>query len=350
MADVCCRFDASNTLPAADVCDAERLGSAPRTSVRATTRSSCLPAATWVGGGLPDFEIQELVAEGGMGIVFRARDTLLDRIVAIKVIREELAGEPEYQELFLREARTQAQLDSPHIVRMYGAGRARMNSGARVSFLAMEYVEGGTLADLLERGGPLEAEDARRLMLEVAQGLLDAERRGIVHRDIKPGNLLLDGNGSVKIADFGLAKLVSEADSSPTLQGAVVGTPRYMAPEQARGDHVDQRADMYALGCTFYHLLSGRAPFQGDTPLAIIYQHLTNDPIPLAELNRDVPPSLRAIIERLMNKNPDRRYADCAELVRALEAAAPRPQTSRLWVRAAQSINLAVASWGLALW
>jgi uncharacterized RDD family membrane protein YckC len=182
-------------------------------------------------------------------------------------------------------------------------------------------------------------------MMQVARGLGDARDAGIIHRDIKPSNLLLDKNGDVKIADFGVAKPVGTRDSKITQEGAVVGSPLYMAPEQARGDDVDHRADMYALGGTFYHLLTGKPPFDGPTPLAVVSRHLTERAKPLGAVRPDVPKRLATLIDRLLSKDPDKRFASYEELVRALKAAAPEAvRHGGFWARgAAVAIDVALA-------
>jgi uncharacterized RDD family membrane protein YckC len=209
----------------------------------------------------------------------------------------------------------------------------------------MELVEGESLEAPLTRGEKLEPEAARRLMVQAAQGLSDAHRAGIVHRDVKPGNLLVERAGNLRIADFGLAK-PRDPNLSLTREGAVMGTPYYIAPEQALGEPVDHRADMYALGCTFHHLLAGAPPFDGPNAVAVIAQHLEAEPPPLRERAPAVPPKLAAIIERLMKKEPGGRYATYAELSEALEAAAPtRVEAAGFWARtAAVALDGVVAS------
>jgi serine/threonine-protein kinase len=221
----------------------------------------------------------------GWAQVYVGHDRSLDRRVAIKVLPDELATQPDLQERFVREARAQAQLNSPHVVHIYYIGHTPAASGETGSlFFAMELVEGGALENVLDGGEKLDAERARKLMIQVARGLRDAEAAGIIHRDIKPSNLLVDRNGDIKIADFGVAKPIRQRDSKITQEGAVVGSPLYMAPEQARGEAVDHRADMYSLGCTFYHLLSGAPPFDGPTPIVVVSKHLTATPAPLSEV------------------------------------------------------------------
>lgn len=300
----------------------------------------------WVGARFDHFDVLEPLARGGMGAVYVGHDRSLDRRVAIKVLPDELANDPELFERFIREARAQARLNSPRVAHIYYIGRTPTQGDRPASlFFAMELVEGGALEAVLEDDRTLEPERARQLMLQVARGLGDARDAGIIHRDIKPSNLLLDKNGDVKIADFGVAKPVGTTDSKITQEGAVVGSPLYMAPEQARGDAVDQRADMYALGSTFYHLLAGRPPFDGPTPLAVVSRHLTERPKPLAEVKPNVPARLAKVIDRLLEKDPAKRYASYDELTAALQAAAPEAvRHGGFWARgAAVGIDVALA-------
>lgn len=358
-----------------------------------------------VGGGAGDsligFELDHCVVErrigsGGMGTVYVARDRSLDRRVALKVLSHEVAGSPHREERFIREARAQARLAHPNVVAIYyighrpfpgaravgaqgAAGSAEATPGGghpgaqgadpsarRVGsargggarggggalYLVMELVDGEPLDALLDRGERLEPERARVAMMEVARGLRAAQRAGIVHRDVKPSNLLRTREGTVKIADFGLAKAVEQgADATITQDGAIVGSPAYMAPEQARGETVDHRADMYALGATFYHLLAGRPPFGGSTPLAVIAKHLSQQPAPVRSVAPEVPEALARIVERLLAKDPERRYPDYDALLADLDAAAPeRVAYAGFWVRgAAVAIDLAIAAGLVAL-
>lgn len=280
-----------------------------------------------VGKRCDHFEITAPIARGGMGIVYSGWDRALRRRVALKVLPDDVDELPEERERFLDEARAQARLSSPHVVHVYYVGRTRLDGedGPESSFFAMELVEGGTLADVIERGERLEPARARQLMLDVASGLRDALAAGIVHRDIKPSNLLVDASGKVRIADFGVARrLDPDRDLGRTLTGRLVGTPLYMAPEQARGEAVDHRADMYSLGCSFYHLLAGQPPFDGSTVIEITRRQLTEKLRPLSELAPSVPRALAAVIERLLEKDPARRYESYEALLGAL-AAADRP-------------------------
>jgi len=287
---------------------------------------------------LDHFVVEKKLGSGGMGAIYTARDAALDRAVAIKILPDALAKDPAAQERFVREAQAQARLSSPHVVQIFFIGRLPPAEGSadRGSlYFAMELVDGESLEAVLERGEKLDPELGRRLMIQAAEGLSDAHRAGIVHRDVKPGNLLVDREHGLKIADFGLAK-PRETNLAVTREGTVMGTPYYIAPEQAMGEPVDLRADMYALGCTFHHLLAGAPPFDGPNQVAVIAQHLKADPPPLVERAPAVPPKLAVIIERLMAKEKQERYASYDELIAALEAAAPtRLDPAGFWARTA---------------
>ena len=305
------------------------------------------------------FVVERKIGAGGMGAIYAARDVALDRPVALKVLPDGLAREPGAHERFIREAQAQARLSSPHVVQIFFIGRLPPEvsggdePGRGSLYFAMELIDGESLEEPLVRGEKLDPEAARRLMIQAAKGLDDAHRAGLVHRDVKPGNLLVDRAGNLKIADFGLAK-PRDPNLSLTKEGAVMGTPFYMAPEQAMGEAVDLRADMYALGCSFYHLLAGAPPFDGPNAVAVMAKHLKIDAQPLREACPAVPPPLAAIIERLMKKSPAARYASYPELVAALEAAAPtRVERAGFWTRAAaQALDtvLACALIGLLGW
>jgi uncharacterized RDD family membrane protein YckC/tRNA A-37 threonylcarbamoyl transferase component Bud32 len=309
--------------------EAEALDQTVRSSSSglAPSRSFSTSSDRWVGASIDHFVVERSLGRGGMGAVYAARDLSLDRPVALKVIPDELAGNATLEERFIREARAQAKLNSPHVVHIYYIGHLPSEPGKRGSlFFAMELVDGEPLEATIARHGLLSPEEARTAMLQVALGLRDALRAGIIHRDIKPSNLLRDKEGWVKIADFGIAKPVdggNDKDKSITQDGIILGTPLYMAPEQARGETVDHRADMYSLGCSFHHLLVGEPPFDAPTPIAVISKHLSEPPPKLRTLVKDVPPKLAAIIERMMRKKAEERYATYEELIADLEAAAP---------------------------
>jgi uncharacterized RDD family membrane protein YckC len=290
------------------------------------------------------FVVDRKIGSGGMGAIYAARDVALDRPVAIKVLPVDLAKEPGAHERFIREAQAQARLNSPHVVQIFFIGRLPPDIGGGSLYFAMELVDGESLEAPLSRGERLDPELARRLMIQAARGLDDAHQAGLVHRDVKPANLLVDRAEHLKIADFGLAK-PRDPNLSLTKDGAVMGTPFYMAPEQALGEPVDQRTDMYALGCTFYHLVAGEPPFDGPSTVAVISHHLKTPPRPLRSLRPTVPPALAQIIDRLLSKAAADRFASYEELIAALEAAAPtRLEYAGFWTRAA-----AVAMDGLLL-
>lgn len=292
-------------------------------------------AGDQVGTRIDHFVLDEELGRGGMGTLYVARDVSLDRRVAIKMLRAATGG-ADKQDRLLREARAQARLTHPNVVHIYYIGRrprTQEDGSSGPLFFAMELVEGVSLDSYTEQGTRLGPERARQYMLQVARGLRAAERVGIIHRDIKPSNLLIDRDDTLKIADFGLAKPV-EDENAGAREGAIVGSPLYIAPEQARDAEVDHRADMYSLGATFYHLLAGEPPFDGRGSVEILTQHLQSPAPSLAERAPGVPRRLRRIVERLMAKEPDARYASYDELIHDLEKAAPEDVTyAGFWLR-----------------
>jgi eukaryotic-like serine/threonine-protein kinase len=259
------------------------------------------------------YELDGIVGRGGMAEVFRARDIRLDRVVAVKTLREDLARDATFQARFRREAQSAASLNHPSIVAVYDTGED--NSGpSHVPYIVMEYVDGRTLRDLLR--------DDRRLLperaLEITDGVLRAldysHRHGIVHRDIKPGNVMLTRTGEVKVMDFGIARAVSDAQATMTQTAQVIGTAQYLSPEQARGERVDARSDLYSTGCLLYELLTGRPPFLGDSPVAIAYQHVRENPVPPSHLDPEIPAWADSIVLRAMAKDPAQRYQSAADM------------------------------------
>jgi serine/threonine protein kinase len=271
----------------------------------------------------PRYRAVKLLGRGGMGVVYLAEHRVMERLVAIKVISRVLVDRPEALERFHREVRTAAKLDHPNIVKAYDAEQA-----GDLQLLAMEFVEGKSLADVLTKKGPLPIANACNYVRQAALGLQHAFDRGMVHRDLKPQNLMLTPKGVVKILDFGLAKLASEQarpGGGLTLDNTIMGTPEYMAPEQAANSKTaDVRADIYALGCTLYCLLAGRPPFRGEF-LAVVVAHANDAPPPLLSLRPDVPPELAASVERMLAKNPADRPQTPKEVVETLGPFAKPP-------------------------
>ena len=298
---------------------------------------------------LDHFRIGRKLGQGGMGAVYEGWDTSLDRRIAIKMLRDDIERGSRQEERFLREARAQAKMNHANVVHIYYIGRRPAGDGAGEGslYFAMELIDGSSLEELVEQQARFEPEQARRAMLQVARGLEAACRAGIIHRDIKPSNLMRGSDGVIKVADFGLAKPVAD-DTQITQDGAMVGSPLYMAPEQARNADVDHRADMYSLGATFYQLLAGRPPFEGQTALAVIAQHLEERPPPLRQVAPQVPVAFAAIIDRLLAKKPEDRYETYEDLIAALEEAAPRRTSyAGFWTRGAAVILDTLLAGGL---
>jgi serine/threonine-protein kinase len=259
------------------------------------------------------YELLELVGKGGMSSVFRARDRLLDRTVAIKVLHPHLTADEEYVERFRREARSVAQVSHPNIVTVIDRGE-----DAGRQYIVFEYVDGENLKQLLERTGALPVRDALLLALQMARALSFAHQRGLVHRDVKPQNVLLNADGQAKMTDFGIARSIDV--QGVTITGTVLGTSEYIAPEQARGQQVDSQTDVYSLGVVLYELLTGGVPYEGETFVTVALKHV-NEPTPsVLERRPDVPVRVSNAVERAMAKSPDERYGSMAELCDELEA------------------------------
>src|SRR6201989_2204109 len=267
------------------------------------------------------YELDGVVGRGGMAEVYRARDIRRDRIVAIKTLRTDLARDQIFQARFRREAQSAASLNHPSVVAVYDTGED--GSGpSHVPYIVMEFVDGRTLRELLR--------DDRRLLperaLEITDGVLRAldysHRNGIIHRDIEPGNVMLTRTGEVKVMDFGIARAVSDAQATMTQTAQVIGTAQYRPPEQARGERVDARSDLYSAGCLLYELLTGRPPFTGDSPVAIAYQHVTENPIPPSRVDPDVPAWADAIVLKAMANDPADRYQTAGDMRADLQRAA----------------------------
>src|SRR5918998_2204807 len=261
------------------------------------------------------YGVSGLLGGGGMGEVFLARDQVLDREVALKVLRNQYAQDEEFVDRFEREAKAAASLNYPHIVQVYDRGTAADGT----YYISMEYVGGGTLKDRISREGPLEAGEAVRLASQIADALGVAHGRGMVHRDVKPQNVLLAADGDAKVADFGVARAVSETSLSDS--SLVLGTAKYMSPEQAMGDPVGPESDLYSLGVVLYEMLTGEVPFEADSEVDVATKHVVEVPRPPKEKNPSVPEALNGVAMKLLEKKPEDRYPGAAELVADLSRA-----------------------------
>ncbi len=258
------------------------------------------------------YELGEILGFGGMSEVHLARDVRLHRDVAVKVLRADLARDPSFYLRFRREAQNAAALNHPTIVAVYDTGEAETPNGP-LPYIVMEYVEGVTLRDIVHTDGPMDPQRAIEVIADACQALNFSHQHGIIHRDVKPANIMISKTGAVKVMDFGIARALSDANSV-TQTSAVIGTAQYLSPEQARGEKVDARSDVYSLGCVLYEILTGEPPFIGDTPVAVAYQHVREDPIPPSQRHDGISPELDAVVLKSLAKNPDNRYQTAAEM------------------------------------
>ncbi|MGH2693080.1 MAG: protein kinase domain-containing protein [Actinomycetota bacterium] len=260
------------------------------------------------------YEIRSTLGRGGMATVYEGHDRVLDRPVAIKVLAERYAGDEKFVTRFQREARAAAGLSHPNIVSVFDTGDT---DGEH--YIVMELVEGETLADVLDREGPLSPERAARICGTVAQALRAAHDQGFVHRDVKPGNVMLSPSGDVKVMDFGIARAAT--DDTLTQTGTVLGTASYLSPEQSRGDQVDHRSDIYSLGCVLYEMLTGRPPFSGGSPVSVAYKHVNEEPEPASRVNPSVPAELESVVMRALRKDPVARFPTAEAFGEAVSSA-----------------------------
>jgi eukaryotic-like serine/threonine-protein kinase len=256
------------------------------------------------------YRLRERIAVGGMGEVWRAEDTVLERTVAVKAMLPALLSEPGFAKRFTAEAKTVAALTHPHIVNVHDFGNADLPSGETTAYLVMEFIEGKSLADLIAERGRIDARELMPIIAATAEALQQAHERGIIHRDIKPGNILVrDRDGQAVLTDFGIAR--SGASGDLTATGSVMGTASYIAPEQAEGTGVLPASDMYSLGVVAFHGLTGHRPFQAENPIELALHHVRTPPPPLPP---DIPPGVRAFVERSLVKDPHQRFASATEM------------------------------------
>ncbi|GHF10163.1 serine/threonine protein kinase [Amycolatopsis deserti] len=272
------------------------------------------------------YELGDTLGYGGMSEVHHGTDVRLGREVAVKILRADLARDPQFQERFRREAQNAAALNHPAIVAVYDTGEAQTEYGP-LPYIVMEYVRGRTLRDIVKTEGPLSQKRAMEVMADVCAALDFSHRHGIVHRDVKPANVMITDQGAVKVMDFGIARAMHDGQAAMTQTAAVIGTAQYLSPEQARGEGVDARSDVYAAGCVLFELITGEPPFTGDSPVAVAYQHVREDPKAPSAVNPAVSPELDAIVLKALAKGPANRYQSAAEmradLVRTLSGQRP---------------------------
>ena len=281
------------------------------------------PGPARQGGNMTDqprilggrYEIGRIIGRGGMALVTQARDLRLGRDVAVKELRTDLASDPTFQARFRREAQAAAGLNHPNIVSVYDTGEeVGPQTQARVPFIVMELVEGRTLRDILRDGRKILPQRALEFTAGVLEALAYSHRAGIIHRDIKPANVMLTSSGMVKVMDFGIARAVADTSSTMTQTAAVIGTAQYLSPEQARGETVDTRSDLYSTGCLMYELLVGQPPFQGDSPVSVAYQHVRELPVPPSQVDPEITAAMDAVVLKALAKDPDDRYATAGEM------------------------------------
>lgn len=267
------------------------------------------------------YRVDSLIGRGGMAYVYRGYDLTLDRVVAIKILQRDLASDNAFRLRFRMEAQSASRMSHPNIVRVFDAGEDTVTqldgSQAPVPYIVMELVE-GTLLKSIASAGPIPEEDAQRYVSGILDALEYSHRAGVVHRDIKPGNVMITRDGSVKVMDFGIARAVSDSSSTVAQTTTILGTASYFSPEQAKGEPVDARADLYSTGVVLYELLTGRAPFRGETPVAVAYQHVSEQPVAPSERNPALSRGADVVVLRALAKSPSARYQNAAEFRAAL--------------------------------
>jgi len=295
------------------------------------------------------YQVGELLGYGGMAEVHKGRDLRLGRDVAIKMLRTDLARDATFQERFRREAQNSAALNHPAIVAVYDTGEEVSSTGEKLPFIVMEFVSGRTLKEVLAAEQRIQPRRALEMIADICAALEFSHRHGIIHRDIKPGNVMITPNGQVKVMDFGIARALASGATTMTQTSAVIGTAQYLSPEQARGESVDARSDVYAAGCVLFELLVGHPPFVGDSPVSVAYQHVREDPRAPSDINREVPPDVDAIVLKALAKNPLNRYQSAQEMrADALRAVAGRPVMATPVMTEAQTMAMTGARQPLA--
>ncbi|MFK8911058.1 protein kinase domain-containing protein [Streptomyces sp. YS-3] len=273
----------------------------------------------YAGGSIAGgrYQLRDLLGEGGMASVYLAYDAALDRQVAIKTLHTELGREASFRERFRREAQAVAKLQHTNIVSVFDTGEDELG-GAMMPYIVMEYVEGQPLGSVLhtdiQQYGAMPADKALKMTADVLAALEVSHEMGLVHRDIKPGNVMVTKRGVVKVMDFGIARAMQSGVTSMTQTGMVVGTPQYLSPEQALGRGVDARSDLYSVGIMLFQLITGRIPFDADSPLAIAYAHVQEEPVAPSSVNRSIPPAVDALVARALKKNPNERFPSAAAM------------------------------------
>ena len=288
------------------------------------------------------YQVGELLGYGGMAEVHKGRDLRLGRDVAIKMLRTDLARDATFQERFRREAQHSAALNHPAIVAVYDTGEEISATGEKLPFIVMEFVNGRTLKEVLAAEQRIQPRRALEMIADICAALEFSHRHGIIHRDIKPGNVMVTQSGQVKVMDFGIARALASGATTMTQTSAVIGTAQYLSPEQARGESVDARSDVYAAGCVLFELLVGHPPFVGDSPVSVAYQHVREDPKAPSDINREISPDIDAIVLKALAKNPLNRYQSAQEMrADALRAVSGRPVLATPVMNEAETMAMA---------
>jgi len=277
------------------------------------------PAVASQNGPQGRYQTRELLGRGGMSEVYRGFDAELRRPVAIKRLRPDLAMNPVFRARFRREAQAAGRLSHPAIVAVYDTGEEREAAGPSIPFIVMELIEGRSLRDALRKEGNVSPVRALELTAQVLDALSCSHAAGIIHRDIKPGNVMLTNARTVKVADFGIARAVSDSSGTATMAGTVIGTAQYLSPEQGRGEAADVRSDLYSVGCMLYELLVGEPPFSGDSMVSIIFQHISEPPAAPSDKGENISSDVDAIVVKALAKDPDDRYQSAAEMKADIE-------------------------------